>query len=101
MLLLSPRRHRQTWFRKLKLAIGASSDSGGTATGGSNVDSRHGADGLIAESEIEICKRPDGTDWLLGQGGFGKARTVFRTMFRTIFRTAAALHPASGADPES
>lgn len=23
-------------------------------------------------AEIEICKRPDGTDWELGAGGFGK-----------------------------
>ena len=26
----------------------------------------------IEPSEIVICKRPDGSDWLLGQGNFGK-----------------------------
>lgn len=26
----------------------------------------------IKPSEIVICKRPDGTDWEIGSGGFGK-----------------------------
>ena len=26
----------------------------------------------IDPSEIVICKRPDGSDWLLGQGSFGQ-----------------------------
>lgn len=28
--------------------------------------------GQINPDEIEICKRPDGKDWLLGEGSFGK-----------------------------
>ena len=32
----------------------------------------HGASGVIDPSQIEICKRPDGSDWLLGQGHFGQ-----------------------------
>ena len=31
-------------------------------------------DGELNPDEIQICKRPDGTDWLLGQGKFGKVR---------------------------
>ena len=27
---------------------------------------------LLVSAEIEICKRPDGSDWELGTGGFGK-----------------------------
>ncbi|EFN54023.1 hypothetical protein CHLNCDRAFT_136066 [Chlorella variabilis] len=32
------------------------------------------SDWLITPSEIQIAKRPDGSDWELGSGGFGKAR---------------------------
>ena len=28
----------------------------------------------LERDEIEFCKRPDGSDWLLGEGAFGKAR---------------------------
>lgn len=30
----------------------------------------------LAPAEIEICRRPDGSDWELGSGGFGKVRWV-------------------------
>lgn len=55
--------------------------------GGSSIDS-HSPDQLapwvgslndfhdIDQSEIEICKRPDGTDWSLGTGGFGQVRML-------------------------
>lgn len=32
------------------------------------------ADGFLDPDEIVICKRPDGSDWLLGAGSFGQAR---------------------------
>ena len=32
------------------------------------------ADGFLDPAEIVICKRPDGSDWLLGVGAFGKVR---------------------------
>lgn len=32
----------------------------------------------INPEEIEIAKRPDGTDWILGQGGFGKVYKAMR-----------------------
>ena len=31
-----------------------------------------GMDGYIDPADIVICKRPDGSDWLLGQGSFGQ-----------------------------
>ena len=31
-------------------------------------------DDEIHPSEIAICKRPDGSDWCLGEGNFGKVR---------------------------
>ena len=32
------------------------------------------AEDEIHPSEIAICKRPDGSDWCLGEGNFGKVR---------------------------
>ena len=32
------------------------------------------ADDEIDPAEITICKRPDGSDWCLGGGQYGKAR---------------------------
>ena len=29
-------------------------------------------------AEVEIAKRPDGSDWLLGSGGFGKVGAACR-----------------------
>lgn len=26
----------------------------------------------VGSEEIEVCKRPDGTEWLLGEGRYGK-----------------------------
>jgi hypothetical protein len=31
-------------------------------------------DDEIHPSEIRICRRPDGSDWCLGEGNFGKVR---------------------------
>ena len=36
----------------------------------------------IAEGDIQICKRADGSDWLLGKGGFGNVRPSPRVGFR-------------------
>lgn len=30
----------------------------------------------IMPSELQICRRPDGSEWLLGEGSFGKVRAV-------------------------
>ena len=30
--------------------------------------------GQISPDEIEICKRPDGSEWILGTGSFGQVR---------------------------
>jgi hypothetical protein len=29
---------------------------------------------FVDASEIEFCRRPDGSDWLLGEGSYGKVR---------------------------
>lgn len=42
------------------------------------LDSSIDCQGQIDPDEIEICKRPDGTEWLLGEGSFGKVRIGFR-----------------------
>ncbi|KAI7838603.1 hypothetical protein COHA_007611 [Chlorella ohadii] len=36
------------------------------------------SDWRITPDEIEICKRPDGSDWELGSGGFGKVYKALR-----------------------
>ena len=51
------------------------------ATEGNPARSHRGfkmSDGLIDRSDIQICKRPDGSDWLLGQGSFGQVGLRFR-----------------------
>ena len=48
-------------------------------------------DGELNPDEIQICKRPDGSDWLLGQGNFGKVR--FGHNSDHILRTNAGFGP--------
>ena len=36
----------------------------------------------IDPSEIEFCKRPDGSDWLLGSGNFGRVRDIPQTFYK-------------------
>lgn len=51
--------------------------SNGTRSGSKRLDSLPLSDWEIHESEIEICKRPDGSLWHLGGGSFGQ---VFKAM---------------------
>lgn len=39
------------------------------------VDFMLGEDISLSPDEIEICKRPDGSPWLLGEGNFASVRT--------------------------
>lgn len=32
---------------------------------------------FVDPSEIEFCRRPDGSDWLLGEGSYGKVGLVW------------------------
>ena len=45
----------------------------GNASGGSG-DFAWDVEGRIDSADIEICKRLDGSDWVLGSGSFGKVR---------------------------
>ena len=47
----------------------------------------------IKPSEIVICKHPDGSDWEIGSGGFGKVRG------RGSLRTVAQAHAAKVSEP--
>lgn len=38
----------------------------------SSSSSTHYEQGQIRPEEIVVCKRPDGREWLLGKGSFGK-----------------------------
>ena len=49
---------------------------------GGETNSGRGMQGIFDVSEIEICKRSDGSDWLLGQGAFGQVRTRCRATQR-------------------
>lgn len=51
---------------------GGSSGTAGDSSDRFSANSRGSMEGQIDPNEIEICKHPDGSDWLLGQGNFGK-----------------------------
>lgn len=80
-LLLLLRVRRRLEKRKAAALVSDSDtagDSGGTQNGHSR---RSSVDGWMNPDEIQICKRPDGSDWLLGQGNFGKVRLSQNLMF--------------------
>jgi len=31
---------------------------------------------FVDPSEVEFCRRPDGSDWLLGEGSYGKVGRI-------------------------
>lgn len=66
------------WLRLRVAEDGRSRSSGVRSRGkGFNKKDLPLSDWEIHESEIEICKRPDGTLWHLGAGSFGQ---VFKAM---------------------
>ena len=49
----------------------------------------------IQPLDIHICKNPDGTDWLLGLGGYGKVKLECKHQFLIEYRktnVAATAH---------
>ena len=48
----------------------------------------------LSAAELEIVKRPDGTDWALGSGGFGTVRcaALCATPFTPHFPASCLLH---------
>lgn len=56
------------------------------------------ADGVAAQpwdldpAEITICKRSDGSDWVLGVGSFGQVRWVLVSGFFVYFKVTRSRH---------
>ena len=48
-------------------------------------------------AEIEICKRPDGSDWELGSGGFGKVCSAAVSVF-VVVMTSRLDCPCGGCE---
>lgn len=74
LLLPKAKRRLDKRGRTLPVAIMCDSDTAGDSSGRFSAHSKGTVEGQIDPDEIEICKRPDGSDWLLGQGNFGKVR---------------------------
>lgn len=64
---------RRPWSSEGDLSKGKLSIESGNTSGGSDGFSWE-VEGRIDSADIEICKHPDGSDWLLGAGSFGKVR---------------------------
>ncbi|KAI7837019.1 hypothetical protein COHA_009097 [Chlorella ohadii] len=56
------------------------------------------SDWEIRPEELEIAKRPDGSDWVLGSGGFGK---VFKALRHGVQPVAVKIIPVRGDQHET
>ncbi|KAL4437438.1 hypothetical protein ABPG75_004577 [Micractinium tetrahymenae] len=78
-------------------ALGSTGGGSGPGRLGSGSDALPWSDWEIRPDELEVVKRPDGSDWLLGSGGFGK---VYKGLRHGVQPVAVKIIPTRG-DPTS